>query len=95
MKRLPKPKSQDLLSLYRSTVHINENEDERNMKMMETDIANFAKDHKEIQNHLKTFKKLIKSIVPLKDQQNSYYRKFSNFLEQYEDANVRNTTKGE
>lgn len=71
---MPKPKTNDILNLYRSTIHINENEDDRNMKLMEQDIDAFIKDHKEIQKHLKTFKQLIKSVVPIKDQQNGYYK---------------------
>jgi len=34
--------------------------------------------------HLNVFKKALKGFVPLREQENAYYRQFAGFLEKYE-----------
>jgi len=36
--------------------------------------------------HLLNFKKTLKNIVPIKEQERLYYQQFSNFLERYEEG---------
>ena len=36
--------------------------------------------------HLKSFKDALKQFVPLREQENAYYKQFAKFLEQYEDS---------
>ena len=42
--------------------------------------------------HLLSFKKTLKTIVPLREQQNAYYAKFAVFLENYEQAKEKKTS---
>jgi hypothetical protein len=49
-------------------------------------VQNFVKDQKELLNTMQTFKKQLKSIVPIQEETNAYYRSFATFLEKYEEA---------
>lgn len=42
--------------------------------------------------NLKKFKKSIKTIVPIKEQEVQYYRDFIDFLQKYEDGNIKKAT---
>lgn len=41
---------------------------------------------KNLNIHLQQFRKTLKNIVPIKEQERQYYHQFSNFLERYEEG---------
>lgn len=47
------------------------------------------KDCREFIDHLKKFKKQIKMIVPIKEQEMMHYKDFVDFLIKYEELNVK------
>lgn len=53
-------------------------------------INEFVKDCKELLLILKLFKKQIKMIVPLKEQELGFYKTFVEFTCKYEDINTKN-----
>ena len=53
-------------------------------------INDFVKDSKDLMIILKLFKKQIKVIVPLKEQELTFYRHFLEFAGKYEDINTKN-----
>lgn len=54
-------------------------------------VNEFVKDCKELILNLKGFKRQIKMIVPLKEQELNFYKHFVDFLGKYEDINTKNT----
>ncbi len=60
--------------------------------MFNEEVTAFAKDQANLNLHLQEFKKTLKNIVPIKEQERLYYHSFSNFLERYEDS--RGTGQG-
>lgn len=59
------------------------------------DITEFVKEQKLLMEHLKDFKKHIKLIVPMKEEELRYYKQFAEFLQKYEDANEKQVGKSE
>lgn len=53
----------------------------------ENAINEFVKDQKELINYLRAFKATIKTIVPIKEQEQNYYKSFALFLSKYEENN--------
>ena len=60
------------------------------MKSYNDIINDFVKDCKELMTILKLFKKQIKIIVPLKEQELGFYKHFIEFTSKYEDINTKN-----
>ena len=58
-------------------------------------INDFVRDCREYIEHLKGFKKHLKVIVPLKEQEVTYYREFVDFLIKYEDTNQKKAKYGD
>jgi hypothetical protein len=52
-------------------------------------INEFVKDCSDLIKYLKMFKKQIKIIVPIKEQELAYYRNFVDFLTKYEEINTK------
>ncbi len=52
-------------------------------------IVDFVKDCKDLILHLRLFKKQIKIIVPIKEQELQYYKHFVDFLIKYEEVNTK------
>jgi len=46
-------------------------------------------------DHLKDFKKHIKQIVPMKEEEMRYYKQFADFLNKYEESNEKCVSKDE
>jgi hypothetical protein len=55
-------------------------------------INEFVKDCGDFILHLKKFKKQIKMIVPIKEQEVQHYKGFVDFLIKYEELNVKKQT---
>lgn len=59
------------------------------------DITGFVADQKALLTHLLNFKKQIKAIIPIREQEMVYYKDFATFLEKYEDTkNSRSNETG-
>jgi hypothetical protein len=56
-------------------------------------VTKFAKDQQNLNLHLHEFKKTLKNIVPIKEQERLYYHQFSNFLERYEEGRGAGSTE--
>ena len=80
----------EILTRFRTIIPINESGGEYKLKEYKNIIDEFVKDCKELQVILKFFKKQIKTIVPLKEQELSFYKHFVDFAGKYEDINARN-----
>lgn len=52
-------------------------------------INDFVKDCRDFIDHLKKFKKQVKLIVPIKEQEVMHYKDFVEFLIKYEELNVK------
>ena len=59
------------------------------LKHYNDDINEFTKDCGEFILHLRKFKKQIKLIVPIKEQELLHYKGFVDFLVKYEEMNVK------
>jgi hypothetical protein len=55
-------------------------------------INDFVKDCRDFIDHLKNFKKHIKMIVPIKEQEVMHYKDFIDFLIKYEELNIKKST---
>jgi hypothetical protein len=62
------------------------------IKHYNSDINDFTKDVGEFITHLRKFKKQIKMIVPIKEQEVMHYKGFIDFLIKYEEINVKKQT---
>lgn len=65
---------------------------ELKLKHYNEKINEFVKDCREFIDHLKKFKKQVKMIVPIKEQEVMHYRDFVDFLIKYEELNVKKST---
>ena len=86
---LPKLTTDDLLKRFRIVMPVNEMAGEHKLKYYNDSVNDFVKDCKEYLEHLKNFKKEIKVIVPLKNQELAYYKNFVDFIVKYEELNLR------
>ena len=55
-------------------------------------INDFVKECGEFLLHLKKFKKQVKIIVPIKEQEVNHYKDFVDFLIKYEELNVKKSS---
>lgn len=84
--KLYRVKATELLTIYRATIRIPEDYDERTIRDFGDEVTNFVKDQKDLLATLTSFKKQLKSIVPIQEETNSYYKSFAGFLEKYEES---------
>ena len=85
MSKQYRPKLVDVLATYRATLPVVEDYQERDVSVFAEDVNRFASDQKNLNLHLGEFKKTLRNIVPIKEQERQYYSQFSNFLERYEE----------
>jgi hypothetical protein len=62
---------------------------EQKIKSYNEKINEFVKDCRDFIDHLKKFKKHMKILVPIKEQEVLHYKDFVDFLIKYEDINVK------
>ena len=65
------------------------------IKQYNESINEFVRDCRELLDHLKKFKKQIKIIVPIKEQEVQYYKDFVDFLIKYEECNLKKAQPGD
>ena len=92
LEALPKRTTNDFMAVYRSWIPLQEGMNDIKTKQYEEAVHEFVKECKDIIEHLKKFKKQIKMIVPIKEQEVTYYKEFVDFLIKYEDINLRKQT---
>lgn len=68
---------------------VNEMAGELKLKAYNENISEFVKECKDLIHVLKHFKKQIKVIVPIKEQEVAYYKHFVDFLNKYEELNEK------
>ena len=56
------------------------------MKLFHDEIAQFVADEKAKNAHLLSFKKTLKGIIPIKQQEKMHYQQFAKFLQGYESS---------
>jgi hypothetical protein len=61
------------LSTYRATLPVAEDYQDRDIKIFEGDIKQFIDDQKAMNAHLINFKKALKEIIPIKQQEKMHY----------------------
>ena len=99
----PKQTTDELLARFREVMPINEVSiyselkkhqmaNELKIKDYNNKVNEFVRDCREFIDHLKKFKKQIKMIVPIKEQEVMHYRDFVDFLIKYEELNVKKQT---
>lgn len=69
MQKQYKPKLAEVLSVYRATMPVVEDYQERDVSVFADDVNKFAADQRNLNLHLGEFKKTLKSIVPIKEQE--------------------------
>ena len=69
MNALPKINTDELLKRYREKIPLNEVTNEAKVKEVNMKINEFVKEIKDLIGILKTFKKSLKVIVPIKEQE--------------------------
>lgn len=93
LESLPKQTTDDLLKRLRDAMPVNEAmASDMKLKQYNSDINDFNKDCGEFIAHLGKFKKQIKMIVPIKEQEVMHYKGFIDFLIKYEEINVKKST---
>ncbi len=65
------------------------------IKEYNTRIGEFVRDCRDFIEHLKRFKKQMKLIVPIKEQERLHYKDFVDFLIKYEEINAKKATAEE
>jgi hypothetical protein len=70
-------------------IPLKEDVPEYRLKEHNNSINELVKDCKDLITHLKQFKKSIKVIVPIKEQEVQYYKNFLDFLVKYEEVNTK------
>lgn len=74
---------------------VNEMAGDLKIKSYNEGINDFVRDCREYIEHLKGFKKHLKVIVPLKEQEVNYYKEFVDFLVKYEETNTKKAKMGD
>ena len=95
LESLPRLTTEDLLVRFRTVVPVNETAGEIKLKSHNEGINDFVRDCRDYLEHLKKFKKHIKVIVPIKEQEVTYYKEFADFLVKYEDTNTKKARPGD
>ena len=85
MNALPKISTDELLKRYREKIPINEVTNEAKAKEVNMKINEFVKEIKDLISILKTFKKSLKAIVPIKEQEMAFYKNAIDSLIKYEE----------
>lgn len=80
LETLPRQSTTDLLERFRQAMPINEEVDEFLINKYNVQINDFIRDCRDFMENLKRFKKSIKMIVPIKEQEVQYYKDFLDFL---------------
>ena len=75
-----------MLTTYRATLPVAEDYSESHVEQLSNECTRFANEQKNLNLHLQNFRKTLKNIVPIKEQERQYYQQFSNFLERYEEG---------
>lgn len=78
-----------LLRRFREVMPVNEMADPVKLKVYNDEINEFTRECGEFIQHLRKFKKQIKLIVPIKEQELAHYKGFVDFLVKYEELNVK------
>ena len=60
--------------------------------MLAEDVSQFVADQKTLNGHLMNFKKTLKDIVPIRQQEKLHYQEFARFLEGYETSRTSKTS---
>lgn len=89
LESLPKMTTDDLLARFRVCMPVNEMAGDLKLKGYNEHINDFVKDCRDYLEHLKSFKKHVKVIVPIKEAEVTYYKEFVDFLIKYEDSNTK------
>ena len=89
LEALPRISTEDLLARFRKELPIQETNDDLKIKQYNEGIQDFVKECKDVLDHLRRFKKQIKMIVPIKEQEVIYNREFVDFLVKYEEINLK------
>jgi len=86
---MPKLTTSEILTRLRSKIEIYEAADPIKVKYHQESINEFVKDCKELIEYLAKFKKTAKDLVPIKEAELQYYKKFTEFLTKYEETNMK------
>jgi len=73
MQKMYKPKLSDILATYRATLPVAEDYADRNISVFSEEVTKFSADQKNLNLHLQNFRKTLKNIVPIKEQERLYY----------------------
>ena len=64
----------DVLSTYRATLPVAEDYSESHTEQLSNECTRFANEQKNLNLHLQNFRKTLKNIVPIKEQERQYYQ---------------------
>jgi hypothetical protein len=95
LETLPRLSTEDLLIRFRQCMPVNEMAGDLKIKAYNDQINDFVRDCRDYIENLKGFKKHIKVIVPLKEQEVNYYKEFVDFLIKYEETNTKKAKLGD
>lgn len=85
LSNVPKPRTNDLLGMYRILVPVNENYQNSEVDAFTKQVNIFITEQKTQHKELAKFKDALKVFVPMKQQQVQFYHTFHQFLKSYED----------
>ena len=89
LETMPRLTTDDLLIRFRNCMPVNEMAGEYKIKAHNEGINEFVRECKDYLEQLSIFKKHLKMIVPIKEQEVQYYKDFSDFLQRYEETNAK------
>jgi len=92
---LPRLTTDDLLTRFRTVMPVNEMAGDLKLKNHNDSINDFVRDCREYLEHLKGFKNHVKTIVPIKEAEVTYYQQFADFLIKYEETNQKKARPGD
>ena len=85
----------DVLEFYTRNIRISDIRlPETTVAKYHANIVEFQKEQQVLMDYLRQFKTHIKQIVPMKQQELTYYRQFADFLQKYEDSNENSKVEG-
>ena len=73
MQKQYRPKLVDVLTTYRATLPVAEDYSESHVEQLSSECTRFANEQKNLNLHLSNFRKTLKNIVPIKEQERLYY----------------------
>ena len=74
MQKQYRPKLVDVLTTYRATLPVAEDYSESHVEQLSNECTRFANEQKNLNLHLQNFRKTLKNIVPIKEQERQYYQ---------------------